>query len=54
MVIDWGFAGQVGVVGFVMVFALLVILAAVIWLTGLAVKKSGTDKDKIDKTQKGA
>jgi len=54
MGIDWGFAGQVGVVGFVMVFFLLVILAIVIWLTGLVVKKSSTVKDKTDNTQKGA
>jgi len=54
MEIDWGFAGQVGVVGFGMVFALLVILAVVIWLTGLVVKKSSTGKDKTDNTQKGA
>lgn len=51
---DWGFAGQVGVVGFVMVFFLLVILAVVIWLTGLVVTKSSTGKDKTDNTQKGA
>ena len=54
MGLDWGFAGQVGVVGFVMVFALLVILAVVIWLTGLVVRKSSTDKDKTDNMEKGA
>ena len=55
MGVDWGFAGQVGIVGFGMVFALLIILAAVIWLTGLVVKKSSTTaKDKTDNTQKGA
>ena len=54
MGIDWGFAGQVGIVGFGMVFALLVILAVVIWLTGLVVKRSSTGKDKTDNTQKGA
>jgi len=54
MGIDWGFAGQVGVVGFGMVFALLIILAVVIWLTGLILNKVSTDKNKTDTTQKGA
>ena len=54
MAIDWGFAGQVGGVGFGMVFILLIILAIVIWLTGLAVSKSSFNKDKTEDTQKGA
>ena len=54
MVIDWGFAGQVGAAGFGMVFVLLIILAIVIWLTGLILNKVSTDKSKTDTTQKGA
>ena len=54
MGIDWGFAGQVGGVGFGMVFALLIILAIVIWLTGLVVNKPSTDKNKTDDAKKGA
>jgi Na+-transporting methylmalonyl-CoA/oxaloacetate decarboxylase gamma subunit len=54
MVVDWGFAGQVGGTGFGMVFALLIILAIVIWLTGLLVKKTGSTKNKSDDNQKGA
>ena len=54
MSIDWGFAGQVGGVGFGMVFALLVILAIVIWLTGLLDNKINADKNKTDNTKKGA
>ena len=54
MGIDWSFAGQVGGVGFGMVFALLVILAVVIWLTGIVVSKTGAGKDKTDNAQKGA
>ena len=54
MVVDWGFAGQVGGVGFGMVFALLIILALVIWLTGLLVNKASSDKNKSDDNQKGA
>lgn len=46
MGIDWVFAGQVGVVGFGMVFALLIILAIVIWLTGRVVNRTTSDKNK--------
>ena len=58
MGVDWGFAGQVGGVGFGMVFALLVILAVVIWLTGIAVTKKSTanneTENETDNTKKGA
>ena len=54
MAIDWGFAGQVGGVGFGMVFALLIILAVVIWLTGRLVNNISTDRNKTDNTKKGA
>ena len=55
MGVDWGFAGQVGGMGFGMVFALLVILAVVIWLTGLVIIKTNTSKEKPDNNkQKGA
>jgi len=39
MEIDWGFARMVGGVGFGGVFTVLVILALVIWLMGLAIRK---------------
>ena len=54
MGIDWGFAGQVGGVGFGMVFALLIILAVVIWLVGLVLGKSGMDKSGTGDEKKGA
>lgn len=54
MGIDWGFAGQVGGAGFVMVFVLLIILAVVIWLTGLIVNRASANKSKTDTKQKGA
>ena len=44
MAVDWGFAGQVGVVGFSTVFVLLIILGMVIWLVGLILNKIGTGK----------
>ena len=53
MGVDWGFAGQVGGVGFGMVFALLIILAVVIWLTGLVVNRTSPDKNKTDDAEKG-
>ena len=51
MGIDWGFAGLVGGVGFGMVFALLIILAVVIWLVGLVVSKA--EKNKTSGETKG-
>ncbi|MBA7673077.1 hypothetical protein ES703_81265 [subsurface metagenome] len=50
MIVDWGQAVQIGGVGFGMVFAILVILAIVIWLVGLVVNKispsQGETRDK--------
>ncbi len=54
MGVDWDFAGLVGGVGFGMVFALLIILALAIRLTGLVVNKIGADKSKTDDARKGA
>jgi Na+-transporting methylmalonyl-CoA/oxaloacetate decarboxylase gamma subunit len=54
MAIDWSFAGQVGGMGFGMVFALLIILAIVIWLTGLILNKTTPKKHVTDEKQKGA
>ncbi len=53
MAVDWGFAGQIGGVGFGLVFAVLIILALVIWLTGLVLSKSGTAKTKVGDKKKG-
>ena len=53
MGVDWSFAGQVGGVGFGMVFVLLVIIAVVIWLTGKVAQKTSTDKNENDNTKKG-
>ena len=46
MTVDWGFAGQIGGMGFGIVFAVLIILAVAIWLTGLVTSKIGTSKDE--------
>jgi Na+-transporting methylmalonyl-CoA/oxaloacetate decarboxylase gamma subunit len=54
MVIDWGFAGQIGGTGFGMVFALLIVLAIVIWLMGRLVNRAGSTRNKNHDNQKGA
>ncbi len=54
MGIDWAFAAQVGGVGFGMVFALLIILSVVIWLTGLVLTKISIGKGETGDKEKGA
>ena len=54
MAIDWSLAGQIGGVGFGYVFGLLLLLAIVIWLTGLIIKKFSASKDESGETKKGA
>jgi Na+-transporting methylmalonyl-CoA/oxaloacetate decarboxylase gamma subunit len=54
MGVDWGFAGQVGGAGFGMVFALLIILAVAIWLTGRLVNRNRNTEEENDDNQKGA
>ena len=44
MGIDWGLAVQIGGVGFGMVFALLIVLAVVVWLTGRVIIRTSTGK----------
>jgi len=54
MEVQWGQALQVGGVGFGMVFALLIILAVIIWLTGLVLSKISGAKGEADTKEKGA
>ncbi len=49
MDIPWMQAVQIGVVGFGMVFMLLVILGVVMWLTGRLFGKIKTDEAAADK-----
>ena len=51
MEIDWAQAWQVGGIGFGLVFAVLIILALVMWLTGLLLNKIGGWDDTTDKKQ---
>ena len=46
MAVDWGLAARIGGMGFGTVFAVLIILAVAIWLTGLVIGKIGTSKDE--------
>ena len=48
MTVDWAQAIQIGGVGFVLVFAVLVILALVMWLIGRLLGKLDTDSDDSD------
>ena len=54
MGVDWGQATQIGGVGFGTVFLVLVILAIVLWLTGLIFSKIGTGTTDSTDTKKGA
>jgi Na+-transporting methylmalonyl-CoA/oxaloacetate decarboxylase gamma subunit len=54
MAVDWGLAGQIGGIGFGLVFAVLVILAVAVWLTGLIISKIGARKTETgDSKEKG-
>jgi Na+-transporting methylmalonyl-CoA/oxaloacetate decarboxylase gamma subunit len=46
MAIDWGEAVRIGLMGFGMVFLVLVILAVAIWLSGLVLRRMDGSKDK--------
>ena len=52
--IDWGFAVKVGVVGFGLVFLVLVILAIAMWLTGLLTKRMDAGEKPAGDSKKGA
>ncbi len=49
----WAQAGQIGGIGFGLVFAVLIILALAIWLTGLVLGKIGTGKAEASNKRKG-
>ena len=53
MAVDWGTAGQIGGVGFGLVFAVLIVLALAIWLTGLVLNKIGAGKAEASDKKKG-
>ncbi len=53
MAIDWGFAGQIGGIGFGFVFLVLIVLAVAIWLVGLVISKIRPSKDETGSKSKG-
>jgi len=53
MAVDWGFAGQVGGIGFAFVFVVLIILAIAMWLVGVVISRIGPGKDKTGGERKG-
>ena len=54
MAIDWAFAGKIGGVGFGMVFAVLLILAIVLWVVGLIFTRLAAGKEDTGDSKKGA
>lgn len=53
IIVDWGQAWQIGGVGFGLVFAILIILAVVIWLVGLVLNKISVSEGEIKDKKKG-
>ena len=53
MEVDWPYALRIGGTGFGTVFLVLVILAGVISLVGLVVRRMGRGKDEANSAQKG-
>jgi Na+-transporting methylmalonyl-CoA/oxaloacetate decarboxylase gamma subunit len=53
MAVDWGFAGQIGGIGFSLVFVVLVILAVAVWVVGLVLKRIGAGKSEVEEKKKG-
>ena len=53
MAVDWGFAAQIGGIGFSFVFVVLIILALAIWLVGLVVSKISPSKDETGGERQG-
>ena len=53
MEVDWGFAGQIGGIGFGLVFAVLTILALTVWLVGLILNKISPGRGETGDKKKG-
>ena len=43
---DWGLAIKIGATGFLMVVAVLSVVALVVWLTGMVIRRTGTGGGK--------
>ena len=53
MAVDWAQAWQIGGIGFGLVFTVLVILALVMWLTGILLRKIGAGRDEAGDKNRG-
>jgi len=53
MGVDWGLAGQIGGLGFTLVFVVLLALALAVWLVGLIIGKATTSKGETGNKKKG-
>ncbi|MFC2008313.1 OadG family protein [Chloroflexota bacterium] len=53
MPVDWGFAAQIGGIGFSLVFLVLIILAVAIWLVGIVLRKVSPPDSKASDKKKG-
>ena len=51
MGVDWGLAGQIGGIGFGLVFVVLTVLALAIWLVGLVLSKIGSGEGETGDTK---
>ena len=51
--LDWGLALQVSGIGFAAIFIVVIVLAVVIWLGGLAVSKINTNVSEVENKKKG-
>jgi len=53
MGVDWGLAGQIGGLGFTLVFVVLLVLALAVWLVGLIISKATASKGETGNKKKG-
>jgi Na+-transporting methylmalonyl-CoA/oxaloacetate decarboxylase gamma subunit len=44
MAVNWGYAGQIGGIGFALVLVVLTILAVTVWVVGLLLKRIGAGR----------
>ncbi len=51
--VDWGFAGRIGGIGFGLVFGVLIVLALAMWATGLLLRKFAPVKADVKENKKG-
>ncbi len=53
MPVDWGLAARIGGVGFGLVFGVLIVLALVMWLTGLVIRRTSVGSEEAGEKKEG-